>query len=382
VGQDADRITQAWLDLSPASAFALVTRAKVLEKRGWTARGSAFAKATAPEKFAEMSLHFAEAVPLYRRALEIDPELTDAHIGLVSIAASGTGGDDEVALVDQARRVAPGCAEVAMEFMWALQPKWGGSFGAMLAYAKVLEPEVSASPLMASQLVAPYAVVINEEQSSDAYTAEAAQAIDEMLPVSSNEELLHLAAEANFKRSDGSAIDRGKGAAYALQRQRFKPMSAWLARRTGQFLMVQEPEWALAVLIGAIASDPRSGHGHYYFAAASNNARLFDQAERHYLLAIDTPEVAADALVELAWMLMVRAGLPHEDAMRRARPHRDELLRRYPDDALEEMFALVEDGERDGHVAHERLEAWLRIADPADPLQKEVMADVEAMLGR
>lgn len=82
-GMEADRIAQRWLELAPDSAFALVARAKVLETRGWAVRGSALAKNTTPEQFAAMKVLFAQAFPLYQRALELAPGLTDAHIGLV-----------------------------------------------------------------------------------------------------------------------------------------------------------------------------------------------------------------------------------------------------------------------------------------------------------
>lgn len=380
-GRDADRITQRWLELSPGSAFALVARATVLKTRGWAARGGAWAKDTTPEQFAGMQALFAEAVPLYQQALEIEPGLTDAHIGLVDIFKT-QGGGGEARFVDQATRVAPGCAEVALDFMRALEPKWGGSYEAMLAYAKVLEPQVAASPLIANQLSAPYVVAIEAQHRNESYTAEAAQAIDAILAMSSNEEMLGVAAAANFHRTDGSTKDEAKAVAYLLQLQRFKPLSAWQGRKVGEYLVRREPEWSLSVLVDAVAQAPDSGWGRYYLGAANYNSGRFDEAERQYLLGASDPDAAQASLVDLVNMWMLDAGLAPADAVRRAGPHLDELLRRYPDNRRGQLFGLMRDGQRDGRIDDARMEAWVRIADPADPLQKGMIDKFKAVLER
>lgn len=284
--------------------------------------------------------------------------------------------------MEQARRVAPGCAEVALDFMRALEPKWGGSYEAMLAYVKVIEPEVAASPLIANQLSAPYVVLIEAAHRNDAYTAEAANAIDEILAISSNEDMLGVAAAANFHRTDGSAIDEAKAVAYLLQRQRFNRLSAWQARKVGQYLVRQEPEWSLALLADAVVQDPDSGHGHYYLGAANYNTRRFEEAERHYLLAVGEPDVAQAALVELVGMWMMDAGLARHEAVRKADPHLDELLRRYPDNRRARWFQLMRDSQRHGGIDSERIQAWIRIADPGDPLQKAMIDDFKGASGR
>ena len=354
----------------------------MLKTYGWAARGGAWARDTTPEQFGRMNEFFAQAAPLYMRAMELEPGLIDAHIGLVSMSRSGLGVGGEARLVDQARRIAPGCGELAYDFMQALQPKWGGSYEAMLAYARVLEPEVAASPLIANQLAAPYLALFEAAHRNGEFTAEGARTIDEILAISSNEAMLGVAADANFRRSDGSATDEAKAVAYLLQRQRFNQLSPWQARQLGQYLMRQEPEWSLALLADAAARDPDSGYGHYYLGAANYNARRFEEAERHYLLAIGEPAVAQASLRELVGMWLMDAGLAPEDAARRAVPHLDELLRRYPDDGRARLFELMLDVHRDGAVNSRRMDAWLQIADPADPLQKALIDDYEATRSR
>ena len=378
-GRDADRISRRWLELSPDSAYALVARATVLKKHGWQARGSAWAKDTTPEQFAGMEAAFAEALPLYQRALDIDPGLTDAYIGLVDIFKT-QGGGNEVVVVEQASRVAPGCAEVALDFMRALEPRWGGSYEAMLAYASVLEPQVAASPLIANQLSAPYVEAIRVEHANEAYTAEAAEAIDRVLAMSSNEDMLRVAASANFRRTDGSAPDEAKAVAYLLQQQRFKPLTPWQGRKLGEYLVHRAPEWALSVLVDVVAQEPESGWGRYHLAGANHRSGRFEEAERQYLLAAAEPAVAEGSLEALVGMWLLDAGLAPADAQRRAGPHLDALLARYPDNGRAQLFALMRDSERDGGMDRAQMEAWLRIADPADPLQKQVIDDFKAKL--
>lgn len=79
-------------------------------------------------------------------------------------------------------------------------------------------------------------------------------------------------------------------------------------------------------------------------------------------------------------MWMLDAGLAPEDAVRKAGPHLEELLRRYPDNPRARLFELMRDGARDGRVERARMEAWLLVADPADPLQKRMIDDIKAAL--
>lgn len=381
-GGDADRITSRWLALSPDSAFATLARAKVLEARGWDARGGRWARETTRAQFAAMEALFGEALPLYQRAIELDPRLTDAYIGLMSIGKSGGSSGLEVRAFEQSRRVAPACAEVALNRMTTLEPKWGGSMDEMFAFARELEPLVATTPLLANQLAAPYEVTVKAEHDADKYTAAVAKAIDDVVALSSNESMLRLAAAANFHRTDGSTIDYTKAVAQLLQRQRFNELTAWELRQLAWHFLRDEPEWALALATDAIARDPDSAQGHYYLAAANYNTGRHAEAERYYLVARVHAEFAQRSLRELVTMWMWHAGLTPAEGARKAARYLDELLERYPKDSRARMLDLARRSALDEPVTREQVAEYLAIADHDDPMQANAISAAEKMLGR
>lgn len=374
----ADRITRRWLEAVPDSAHANLARARVLETWGWKARGGRYAEETSREQFAAMEEHFAQAVPLYLRANELDPRLTDPHARLISIVRSGRGGDFEDWAVQQATLLVPGCQEVASEYLLALQPKWGGSFDAMMAYVRSLEPAMAAAPLLANQRAAPYVAVIDAAHRAGSYTAEAAAAVDEAVLQTTNDEMFRLAAAVAFHRTDGSPANAAAGAAYLLQRLRFNELSSWEHIKLAEYVINHDRAWALAFAEESARLAPESRRAQLMLAVAKGALGRHAEAERHYRVASEDPEIAETSLSGVIW-LWASAGLADNEFIDRIEPYLDELLERFPANGQGRAYDIVRRAMR-GRLLHTDVEAFLATADPGDPVQATVLEWLQAGL--
>jgi len=126
----AGEIAQRWLKLSPKSAFARVAVGVHFSGAGWKARGTRVASSTSEDKFERMSGYFAQAVPMYKQALEIEPRLSIACTRLNSI---GRQSSNELQALATAHclKVDPDSYWVEREQIRAADPMWSGSTDAL-----------------------------------------------------------------------------------------------------------------------------------------------------------------------------------------------------------------------------------------------------------
>lgn len=373
----ANRITQRWLEVSPDSAHATIARARVLERQGWAARGGDFASETSAEQFAAMAEFFAQAMPLYARAIELDGRLTDSYQGLISIAKNGGYPGLEQVAMEQARAQVPGCQEIAREYLVALQPKWGGSLEQMGDFIRALEPAMASAPLLVNQRAAPYVLMVGAAHQADSSTAEQAAAVDQVALHGTNEDLFDLAAAGAVWRTDGSETDDASGVGYLLQRLRFNGLYPWQQLRLSSYLVHRgEAEWALHFAMGALESEPDSPLAHYRAGVANFNLRRYDEAEAHYIAAREDPEHAEFALSGLVTMWLL-SGVVQDGLVDRARPFLEEMIERFPENNRGKAAHIVWLAMTEG-LSDDRLEEFLATADRRDRLVARVAAAMEA----
>ncbi|MEF3081336.1 DUF4034 domain-containing protein [Luteimonas sp. SMYT11W] len=375
-----DRLTSRWVDAAPRSAYAAMARGRHFAKQGWEARGTALAPQTSEAQFAGMRAGFIEAIPFYRRAVELDPDLTHAYIGMMEIAKAVSDAELEAWAFARAQLAGPACAEVAVSRMGALQPRWGGSLKEMERYAEMLSPRVTAFPLLANSLVEPYNELTLMEIAANRYTQPAADIADVATRIASNEDALARAAQLSMHRSDGSPVDDVKGLALLLQRERFEHLTPWQAREVASRLLRVEPEWTYATITDAVARDPDSAYGHYLLGAASYNVGRFEQADRHYQLARLDVRQEQTVLRELVTMWMFDAGLPADAAMAKAGPYLDTLLAKFPRDGRAHLW----EWSRREYFGEPPPRQWflgfLAVADPKDPVQVQAIETIKRKL--
>lgn len=372
-----DRITSRWLELAPRSAFALLARGSYLADSAWNARGGKWARETPRESMRAMSRLAGEAVPLIRQAAKAEPRLMPAYVAAMDVAIMDSRPDLEEWAFKAGARLDPGCTELVRFRMRSLEPRWGGTYEAMLAYANQLPALYARRPQIAMYQAAPFGDRGSMLVSADNYTQETAEVLEIAVRTGSSEAHLHDAANVAFSRTDAPK-DRTRGLAYLLQESRFNRGGAWADRSIGWNLLRTEPEWALAYLVRAEAADPENAWGQYLLGAANYNARRFEIAEQHYLKAAMDERQRLWSLRELVTMWLYDAGLERKAAAARARPHLDRLMEAYPQDGRGLMYRIDQEAmERDGRMDVEKMKRFLEVADRSDSAQRRYAEEIE-----
>jgi tetratricopeptide (TPR) repeat protein len=130
-------LLDAWVAAKPDSYMALAARGIHLQSVGWYKRGGRWACETPPENFEAMREAHATAFPDLDEALNRHPRLIAAHRALIKVAnANGAPLEIKRQLIDQALAACPDCFQVRVTFMFAMEPRWGGSYEKMDAFAQ------------------------------------------------------------------------------------------------------------------------------------------------------------------------------------------------------------------------------------------------------
>lgn len=366
VPDDGLRVTQQWITAAPHSALAAIARGSALKGAGWDARGVKWARETASGQMRMMSGYFNEAEEEFRRAISLEPRWVYPYIGLVDIGKADRPDVGEWGFAE-ARAIDPACGELAYRRMQSLEPRWGGSFAAMEAYAHELAAHVGRSPLIANQMSAPYVDAVDMLEDEQESSPEALALLERAVRISGLELGLHTTASALLNPTTGTP-DRTRAVAMLLQESRFKAAGTWADRNIGRYFVATDPAWALHLLRRAVAADPANAHGRYYLAAANANAGNFAEADLHYRAAATDSGFEESALAELATMWLLDARLEPRAGAAKARPLVERLLAahpRHPDGLY--LRAVIDIVDGTGLPTAQPIRDFLAVADPANP---------------
>jgi tetratricopeptide (TPR) repeat protein len=377
--KDGLRITERWVALAPDSALAAVARGSALKGAGWAARGGKWARETSGTQMRVMSEYFDQAESQFKRAAKLQPGWVYPYVGLMDV---GKADRDEVGEwgFKKANAIDPGCGEVAYRRMQALEPRWGGSWGAMEAYANQLAVHVARRPLLANQISAPYADFVSMVDEDQRRTPKVIALLESAVQTSGLEAGLHAAATAIMDPSEGEP-DRRRGVAMLLQESRFQPAGTWADRAIGRYFVRRDPAWAKSVLQRAVTADPDDAFGQFNLGAASYNTGDFDEAESHYLAAANDPDYQADALGDLASMWLLDSGLEPGKAVAKAKPFVERLLKAHPKNADGLYLRIVLKAvSPKGFLDETLIREFLAVADRSDPRQERRRATMAKLL--
>lgn|GEM_PF-999591 len=128
-----------WVKSDPDHYQPYLARGEYGETMGWQSRGYRWAKDTPEENFQKMSGYFANAKEDFFKALTIEPRLMVAYEVLMDI--SRAEGEDRASdmLITAGLKLCPYVYRLRERFMMGLLPRWGGSYGAMEAFAQESE---------------------------------------------------------------------------------------------------------------------------------------------------------------------------------------------------------------------------------------------------
>ncbi len=117
----------AWLKQKPNSFAAHLANAEYHMNIGWHARGGRWAKDTQEKQFAKMKAYFRVAGEEFNRVIMINPQVMPAYRGLIRRSYAFEGNDVTEQIVRQGLKIRPASYLIHYQYLWSLQPKWGGS---------------------------------------------------------------------------------------------------------------------------------------------------------------------------------------------------------------------------------------------------------------
>lgn len=370
--EGADAFTDAWLKARPDSPYALTARANFLSGAARRVRGGAYASETLRENMRQMTAYYDQALPLYRKAVQGAPGLIEAWNGMLSLAYRDSRGDLEMEAFNAANAIDPGCQDLVDIRMTSLQPRWGGSYEDMLAYAESLKPLLATRPILARQVAAPYGDRGDRLIAAKEVGAEARDILDIAVRIGSNEDFLVDGGKVAWQSEVPGVQDRWKGLGYLMQAARFGVRDEWTHRMIAWGLLRDAPEISVRNVEIALKESPDSALLHYIAGAAYYNSKRPAQAEPHYLKAAgdqkDTENRQA-SLRELVTMWMFDAGLGPKEGSAKAKPFLDRLIREFPDDGRARMYRIQSEGALTGRISDEAVREFEKRADPKDPAQ-------------
>lgn len=141
-----DALFNAWIEASPESYQPYIARAEYYYSLGWASRGNKWVSETKKEKFVEMANYFGKALEDIATALKINSHSMVPYYLLIGITNTQDK-DDEMALIARkALEINPASYKVRSRYLYALTPRWGGSFEQMQAFIDESLVHVSKNP--------------------------------------------------------------------------------------------------------------------------------------------------------------------------------------------------------------------------------------------
>jgi tetratricopeptide (TPR) repeat protein len=143
---------EKWENQSPDSFAMHEALGDYHQQLGWVLRGGGRAKDLSRHQLSGMVDHFRIAEHEYSQALALRPKLIPAYAGLISIY-NGVGLTklQKQAMLKALLLADPASYLIHYQYLYALQPKWGGSFAAMADYLKQkVRPYESQNPMLKS----------------------------------------------------------------------------------------------------------------------------------------------------------------------------------------------------------------------------------------
>jgi tetratricopeptide (TPR) repeat protein len=255
---DSDRagqVARRWLALAPKSPFANTAAGNHYDTAGWEARGTRWARETSEDQLRRMSELFSKAVPLYLRALELQPRLSVACRGLNGIGRMSSDALQAYASA-HCTKVDPDSYYVALERMVSAEPRWGGSDEQLRRAVAYAAARTDRNPMMGALLGE--AVGYQPSLANDLGTVADELAAAARLGPSATQ-------SSNAGRGYRSKGDPWQALVYLSQAVRFRPNEAanWERRASLLFDELGDAEWARSDLKMALQEKPGDSRSLY-----------------------------------------------------------------------------------------------------------------------
>lgn len=284
-----------WIDASPQSFAPYLARAVCTIAVAKNQRGGALAKDTEESDFAEMNVTLQGALGDLSAARKLRPGLVTAvqqTIRIGRLLGDGALVDRSIQELDQA---CPGCVLHRIAVMYALLPRWGGSYSLMNAYLARLDRHANPRlELLAGYVDADLADLAEHEKDF----TEALAAIDRAC--ARGEHAPFLIARAGIRRRRGEFPEALRDVNRALE---LAPASAEASyERSEIFFRQKKHELAARDLLEGLRLDPTDSTGQWLYTPV-----LRAVSDEAWALFHEGSEVEALRLFDLAAEIAPRA---------------------------------------------------------------------------
>ncbi|MFL6658023.1 MAG: TonB family protein [Massilia sp.] len=291
----AGRTSAAWLAKAPSSPFAHAARGAHLAALAWQARGAASATPMSKEQAARTTVLVQQAWAAYAKALDLEPRLIPALVGMEDLATLTNSPKDGDAAFARADAIDPACHALGKQHMLTRAPRLGGSFAAMDVYRQRLAPLAAARPLVALNLVLPA-----QEQGDDL-----AEALEHRKAAGVLAEAAQTAPYPDLFESLGLSRIASKGdpvdsLVVLLSAYRYADESVNAAQaRAGLMVRNGETSWAVSSFRRAHALQPDNVETTFLLGMALFADFEFEQAEPLVAKGLSTPRFRREAELTL-----------------------------------------------------------------------------------
>lgn len=283
----AERTARRWTAVAPESEFAQAALGHALERLGWDARGTKYARDTPDANLEKMTAYFLKAAEAYTLALDKNPRLLPACLGLMSIGRQSSSEIQSLA-TQRCLQADPTSYFVLDEMMTAAEPRWGGSDAAMRSVAAYAMTRVEQNPVLNILQFHHAFYAIERMDDGDQ------QAIEVLEPAALQ------VPNAAFARLVGGAYLRKnetwKALAYLSQSLRFSPDQAQESRfRALALRELGETAWARADAERAVALAPANGRAQQQLGQILRELKQAEASLPHFRKAMDDAAIREDA---------------------------------------------------------------------------------------
>lgn len=293
---DANNSTDLWLKHSPENAFALTARAEFLRGSAWRARGGKYASDTPDESLKSMSAFVQQAIPLYKKAIQLNPHIMQAYIGLLNVAMVDSESKIETEAMKNGLSEDDQCAEIFRYILTALQPRWGGKHELMQAFqVQYVLPSIPFRPLNAQYMATTTQDVVNLARIAGKTADELMPWVIKGLEFGANENLMDEAVRLYYK------TDR-----YDLQHQytsqiiRFRGGTVVDYGNMGNILLnFGFYEQGVRFIEKALELEPNNAFANYRLARYYRYTQKWGKAVIHAKVVKDNKDYGQDAMLQL-----------------------------------------------------------------------------------
>lgn len=326
-GGESDRLSASWVKQAPTSAYAAIARGNHLLQAARRVR-AARREGDMPEDELKAMYALGEASAAeFRRAATLAPDMIEAYNGLAHVGTVGSARGAEAEGISEGQKIDPLCAPLAMQEMWSLMPRWGGSREAMGERAAELAKHLGERPLLA--LAAAMPAVEDADQIMFASGPNWRTRVADLLRPYA---LAGTSQEVSSRMGIGSCCDAGsiknEYLIHHLAAGRFghgQPSDA-LNRAAALLDEVRQlPEWALADVNYVLEREPANGRARMLKGKIQYRTRHFAEAEPEFRRGMGDPEVRATS------MFMLSQTLAQLGRLAEAREVAEQYHREYPD---------------------------------------------------